>query len=73
VDVKRDSKGVSLSPISIGLNNGVCPQPYEVVVFDARLSFSYQPICDFAVKLRPLVLLLSALGAGLIFVMGLMA
>ncbi|WP_308726395.1 virulence factor TspB C-terminal domain-related protein, partial [Burkholderia thailandensis] len=73
VDVKRDSKSVSLSPISIGLTNGVCPQPLEVEVFGAPLKFDYSAVCELASKLRPLVLLLGALVAGLIFVTGLMA
>ncbi|WP_268864533.1 virulence factor TspB C-terminal domain-related protein [Burkholderia pseudomallei] len=69
--MRRESKSVSLAPISIGLTNGVCPHLYEVEVFGAPLRFDYAPICELAVKLRPLVLLLGALLAGLIFVTGL--
>jgi hypothetical protein len=73
VDVGRNSKGISLGPISVGLNNGVCPAPYEVEVFGAPLRFSFDPMCQFAEKLRPLVLALGALLAGIIFVTGLVA
>ncbi|AIO65683.1 neisseria meningitidis TspB family protein [Burkholderia oklahomensis] len=73
VAVNSDTKHISLSPLSIGLTKGVCPEPKRVVVFGGELSFSYEPLCEFALKLRPLVLLLCALAAGLIFVTGLMA
>ncbi|AJX31618.1 virulence factor TspB C-terminal domain-related protein [Burkholderia oklahomensis] len=73
VAVKSDTKHISLSPLSIGLTKGVCPEPMRVVVFGGELSFSYEPLCEFALKLRPLVLLLCELAAGLIFVTGLMA
>ncbi|AIO65297.1 neisseria meningitidis TspB family protein [Burkholderia oklahomensis] len=73
VPVNRDSKSVSLSPVSVGLRNGVCPPPRHVTVLGADLSFSYEPICEFAIKLRPLILLGCALLAGLIFIMGFMA
>ncbi|WP_308411453.1 virulence factor TspB C-terminal domain-related protein, partial [Burkholderia pseudomallei] len=73
VPVGHDSKSVSLSPVSVGLRNGVCPPPRQVTVLGAELSFSYEPICDFAIKLRPLILLGCALLAGLFFIMGLMA
>ncbi|MBO3033057.1 hypothetical protein J2A69_00855 [Burkholderia pseudomallei] len=73
VAVNSDAKRISLSPLSIGLTKGVCPEPKRVVVFGSELSFSYEPLCEFALKLRPLVLLLGALLAGVIFVTGLAA
>ncbi|AOK45562.1 hypothetical protein WT60_00850 [Burkholderia sp. MSMB617WGS] len=73
VAVNSNTKRISLSPLSIGLTKGVCPEPKRVVVFGSELSFSYEPLCEFALKLRPLVLLLGALLAGVIFVTGLAA
>lgn len=73
VAVNSDTRRISLSPRPIGLTEGVCPEPKRVVVFGGELSFSYEPLCEFALKLRPLVLLLGALLAGVIFVTGLAA
>ncbi|WP_156437484.1 MULTISPECIES: virulence factor TspB C-terminal domain-related protein [Burkholderia] len=71
VDVSRKEQSVAISPRSIGLMSGSCPEPYQVSVMGADLSFSYEPICTVAIKLRPLVLILCALAAALIFCTGL--
>lgn len=60
----------SLQPFSVGGPAGQCPQPVSFVVLGQALSFSYDPMCSLASSLRPLVLALCALGAGVIVVMG---
>lgn len=66
------SASVSLSPVSVGgPSNAVCPAPSAVTVLGMTLSFSYQPECDFMVRVRPFVLAMCGIVAAGIFVSGL--
>ncbi len=38
------------------VESGVCPAPKQVMVLGAMQEFSYQPMCDFASKIRPVVI-----------------
>ena len=38
------------------VESGVCPAPKQVMVLGAMQEFSYQPMCDFASKIRPAVI-----------------
>lgn len=55
---------------SSGLGAGSCPAPYSFSVslggYTSSPEFSVQPICDFAVIMRPVILAISVLMAGYI-------
>ena len=53
---------LSFSPENIFQTEGVCPQPKSVDlgVF-GQVEFSYQPLCDFAAKLRPVLIMMTIL------------
>lgn len=59
-------------PMNIGpygsASAGSCPAPRQVSFFGRPLSISYQPICDFATMIRPLIIGLAYLSAALIFI-----
>lgn len=38
------------------VESGVCPAPKQVMILGAMQEFSYQPMCDFASKIRPAVI-----------------
>lgn len=46
---------------SSGFSGGSCPVPVSVTVMDAEVIFSYQPLCDLAAYIRPIVLAATAL------------
>jgi hypothetical protein len=52
----------NLSPVSLGA--GSCPAPKTIVLHFQTLSMSYQPYCDFASMLKPLVVAFAWLSAG---------
>ncbi len=39
------------------VESGVCPAPKQVMILGAMQEFSYQPMCDMAIKIRPAVIL----------------
>ena len=39
------------------VESGVCPAPKQVMILGTMQEFSYQPMCDTAVKIRPIVIL----------------
>ena len=45
------------------VESGVCPAPKQVMILGAMQEFSYQPMCDMAVKIRPIVILSAILVA----------
>lgn len=47
---------------------GSCPAPRQVSFFGRPFAISYQPICDFATMIRPLIIGLAYLSAALIFI-----
>lgn len=55
---------LALSPTSLGA--GFCPSPNIVNYSKGSLSVSYQPLCNLATGVKPLVLALAWLGAGLL-------
>ncbi|NIF80969.1 hypothetical protein F3J20_26920 [Paraburkholderia sp. Cy-641] len=62
---------VSVTPVTVGASDGVCPSPVSITVFGMGLSFSYQPECDFMSRVRPFVLAACGIIAALIFGAGL--
>lgn len=52
----------SITPVALG-GGGTCPSP---ITLPRGQTFSWQPICDFAFGIRPIVLILAWLAAGYI-------
>ena len=53
---------LSFSPENIFQTEGVCPQPKSVDLGAfGQVEFSYQPLCDFAAKLRPVLIMMTIL------------
>lgn len=53
--------------ITVG-SSGACPSPNTVTVAGSALTFSYQPFCDFATLLNPLLVTFAYLSAAFIIV-----
>lgn len=51
-------------------NGGMCPSPASLSFMGQSLTWSYQPVCDFASMIRPLVIGLAWLSFGVIVVGG---
>jgi hypothetical protein len=63
---------VSLSPVSVGgPANPVCPAPMEVSVFGSQVQFAFDPVCQFATDVNPIVLVACSFAAALIVAGGL--
>lgn len=64
---------VTLAPVSVGgvsSSSAVCPPDRTITALGTTLAFSYAPMCTAATSLRPVIIALCALVAGLIVVMG---
>lgn len=57
------TRGLDFNPSSIFGDSGVCPAPKVVTVLKTQVSLSYEPTCDIASKLRPIVVLLGMAAA----------
>jgi hypothetical protein len=55
-----------LTPETVSGGAGSCPAPIEVSAVGQTLSFSYQPVCDLATGIRPIVLILGWIAAGML-------
>lgn len=51
---------------SSGLGGGSCPAPVVIQVLGSEVAFPYQPLCDLAIYIRPIVIAASAFLALLI-------
>ena len=63
-DIKLPEQTIDLNfrPENIFQTDGVCPQPQSVDLGEfGRVEFSYQPLCDFAAKLRPVLIMMTIL------------
>lgn len=62
----------SITPVSVGADNGTCPAPrvIHIPVVGSSVNFSFDKVCEFMSMIRPVVLALAWLGAGLITVGG---
>lgn len=58
-----------IQPVDIG-NAGQCPAPMTATVAGMTIEWSFDPLCQYANALRPLVLALAWLSAGVIFIGG---
>lgn len=59
----------SINPFSIG-TSATCPAPLSASFLGQPLEISFDPLCQFANTLRPLIIALAWLSAGMIFVGG---
>lgn len=59
----------SITPVSVG-GAGSCPAPLTASFMGHPVSFSYDMPCSFATSLKPLILVIAWLSAGLIFIGG---
>lgn len=59
----------AISPVSVG-GVGACPAPLTASFMGQTVSFSYDMPCQFATSLKPLILAIAWLSAGLIFIGG---
>jgi hypothetical protein len=57
------TRGLDFNPSSILGDSGVCPAPKVVTVLKTQVALSYEPTCDIASKLRPIVVLLGMAAA----------
>ena len=63
-DIKLPEQTIDLNfrPENIFQTDGVCPQPLSVDLGEfGRVEFSYQTLCDFAAKLRPVLIMMTIL------------
>lgn len=63
-DIKLPEQTIDLNfrPENIFQTDGVCPQPQSVDLGAfGRVEFSYQTLCDFAAKLRPVLIMMTIL------------
>lgn len=70
-DDQDQDLGDEKRPLGFSFNSvaGSCPAPYMVSVRGMQKEFSFQPFCDFASGIRPFVIAISMLAAGL-FLLG---
>jgi hypothetical protein len=69
-DLSTQARNISMiTPVAVG-GAGVCPAPMTASFLGQNVSMSFDPLCQFANALRPLVLVLAWLSAGYIFIGG---
>lgn len=63
-ELAKEDINISITPVSgWGAENAACPAPRAVQVAGRAVEISWQPVCDFATGLRPLVIALAWLSA----------
>jgi len=50
-----------------GPENGTCPAPKSVAILGQTFAFSTQPLCDFALMIRPLIIAFAWFTAAMVF------
>ncbi|MES1983230.1 MAG: virulence factor TspB C-terminal domain-related protein [Pseudomonadota bacterium] len=68
-ELQQKNIPISITPVSIG-GAGVCPQPRIFHAGGHNYTLSYQMICDFASGVRPVILALAWLFAGMTLIGG---
>lgn len=70
VPIGTESRSIAaIAPVSVG-GAGACPAPLTASFMGQTVSFSYDMPCQFASSLKPLILAIAWLSAGLIFIGG---
>lgn len=63
-ELAKEDININISPVAgWGSDSAACPAPRAVVVAGKSVEISWQPVCDFASGLRPLVIALAWLSA----------
>lgn len=65
-EIPRTNKTVSFEPVAISGFGQACPQSTTFDVYGRTFTASYQPLCDSAGWIRPLILLVAALASTMI-------
>lgn len=69
-NLATETRNIALiAPVSIG-GAGSCPAPLTASFLGQTVEMSFDPLCQFANSLRPVVLVLAWLSAGIIFIGG---
>ena len=61
--VPNHTVNLDFGPANLFNADGVCPQPLGFEVSGKGFEISYQPMCDFSRMVRPIIVLVSMLGA----------
>ncbi len=67
IEIEKQNQGQSISPVSVG-GGGSCPADRSISLTHGQATFSYQPICQLATMINPLVLAFAWLSAGFILI-----
>ena len=67
---KDDDSVMDLTPDSFVPSDGACPSPIRFTFMSRSYSISYEPACEFARKIRMLVILVGTITAGMIVFRG---
>lgn len=67
VDLQTQNHGAGISPVSVG-GGGSCPPDKSISLHGGTAVFSYQPICQLATMINPLVIAFAWLSAGFILI-----
>lgn len=63
-ELAKEDISISISPVAgWGSDTAACPTPRSVMLAGKEVSISWQPVCDFATGLRPLVIAMAWLSA----------
>lgn len=64
-DLEKKNQGEGVTPVSMG-GSGSCPAPKTAL--NGKVVFSYEPLCNFAGSINPVVIALAWLAAGYILI-----
>lgn len=67
IEIEKQNQGQSISPVSVG-GGGSCPADRSISLSHGQATFSYQPICQLATMINPLVIAFAWLSAGFILI-----
>ncbi|WP_239327061.1 virulence factor TspB C-terminal domain-related protein [Snodgrassella gandavensis] len=67
---KDDDSVMDLTPDNFVPSDGACPSPIRFTFMSRSYSISYEPACEFARKIRMLVILVGTITAGMIVFRG---
>lgn len=67
LDLDTQNQGSAVSPVSVG-GGGSCPPDKVIALHGGTATFSYQPICQLATMINPLVIAFAWLSAGFILI-----
>lgn len=69
-NLEQGEVNLSYTPVSMSGGGASCPAPESISTFGRTYSLSYQPVCDFALGIKPVVLVMAAVAAAYIVFKG---